>query len=110
MNPLFNFYRKLEYFKDKDVSEDLAKVRYEYWQRRRKTKLVQIENGLKGKSGFNPFMSLGINTSAVEGISKLSSSLKKASKPDKFIIENRHVSRLIDSLSTKSDHITPSLQ
>jgi len=55
-------------------------------------------------------MSLGINSSAVEGMSQLSNSMKKSSKPDKFIIQNPHVNRLIESLSVKSDHITPSLK
>ena len=61
--------RRLESFKSKDVDAEMAQVQYNHWQNRRKHKLVQIENALKVKRGENPFLTLGIPTSAVEGMS-----------------------------------------
>ena len=61
--------RKLESFRNKDVNEEMAKVQFNHWQNRRKHKLVQIENALKVKRGENPFLTLGIPASAVQGMS-----------------------------------------
>tara|TARA_B110000285_G_C14712058_1_gene418253 strand:+ start:267 stop:491 length:225 start_codon:yes stop_codon:yes gene_type:complete len=61
--------RKIETFESKDVNKEMAEVQYNHWQNRRKHKLVQIENALKIKRGENPFLSLGIPTTAVIGMS-----------------------------------------
>ena len=88
----------------------IAKVQYEYWQQRRKNKLVQIENAIRIKKGNNPFLTLGISSAASHGITGLSKRLKESTGQDRYVIKDPHVSRLIGNLSNKSNHISQTLK
>ena len=71
--------RNIESFQSNGEEKGIAKVQYDYWQQRRKNKLVQIENAIRIKKGNNPFLTLGISSAASHGITGLSKRLKESS-------------------------------
>lgn len=71
--------RKLESFEESCEDKQIAKVQYDYWQQRRKNKLIQIENSIRFKRGKNPFLTLGISSAASHGLTGLSKKLKESS-------------------------------
>lgn len=103
MNDLID--RKLEYFKKEGLSEDVAKVRWEYYRGKRRIKLFQIDNALNGNTE-GVFMSNGLNMNNMQAMHNFSMHKTKGQPapldPD--------TEKLFESLSNRSKFVSPGLK